>query len=101
VRAIADDARALEAVHAGHVDIEEEKRRLVLLDHRLDVAAILHLVHDIELGPKARKPRTQLGAKQRLIVGDDGGHAAHAGTSMEATTPRGSRSSITRRADGP
>ncbi len=101
MRAAGDGARRLQAIHARHVDIEEEERRPVRLDHGIDVPAVLHLAHDVELGPQPREARTQLRAQQRLVVGDDGVDAAHAGTSMQARTPWGSRSSITSRAEPP
>ena len=103
--AVADGARRLEAIHAGHVDVEEEKLRLVLVQDLVDVPAVFHLVDDLELRPHAGKPRAKLRAKQRFVVSDDGSDRAHAplptGTSIDATTPWGGRSSITSLADTP
>jgi len=102
VGAAADGARGLQAVHAGHVDVEEEEVRGVLVDHAVHVAAVGHLVADLELGPEAREPRAQHRAQQRLIVRDDCRNPhVYAGTSIEATTPRGTFSSRTRVAREP
>src|SRR5258708_3964556 len=119
----ADRARRLQAIDTRHVDVEEEELRAVVLEDLQHVAAVLHLAHDRELGPETREARAQLRAQQRLIVGNDGADAttvpyvrgyavggvracpthaaAPAGTSIEATTPWGARSSITRRAETP
>jgi hypothetical protein len=92
------------------VDIEEEERRRVVVEHAGHVAAVLHLVDDRELGPQALEARAQLSAQQRLVVGDHRAHAPgrlrgrerrHRGTSMKATTPWGAFSSKTRRAEAP
>jgi DNA-binding LytR/AlgR family response regulator len=98
---LAQTVKRLEAVHARHVDVEEEERRLVLRDDGLDVASVFHLAHHVELRPQPREARAKLRAQERLVVGDDRRDAAHAGTSIEATTPCGARSSITRRAEPP
>jgi hypothetical protein len=71
----------------------------VLLDHGIDVAAVFHLVADLELRPEAREPRAEHRAQQRFVVGNYRG--CQAGTSIEATTPLGAFSSRTRFARPP
>ncbi len=69
--------RNLDAGHAGHLDVEEQNVRRVLLKGAQRLDAVPGLCADDEIGPELREGFPKLGAQHRLILGDDRLQWAH------------------------
>jgi hypothetical protein len=73
VRPARQRARRLDAVHRGHVDVEEDDVRLEALRERDGLAAVGGLADDHELRPDVLEAADDLLAHQALVVGDERG----------------------------
>ena len=72
-RQLGDRPGGLDAVHAGHADVEEDQVGMVGLDQLDRLGAVLRFADDLEFGPHLAEAGAELLAQQPLVVGDHGG----------------------------
>ena len=76
VRAAPDVLRGFDARLARHLHVEKADVRPMRFEQIDGFAAVARLRDDLELGPGAGEQAHQRLAQQRLVVGDERGHAA-------------------------
>jgi hypothetical protein len=70
---VGEVARDLQAVHAGHADVEQDEVRLLVADHGQRLGAVAGLARNL-VAREFREQAAQAFARERLVVDDDHPH---------------------------
>ena len=88
----ARNLRDVQSRHSGHLDVEEQNVRIVLLERPDRLEAVAGFRDDRKLRPEPAEHVPELVAEKRLVLSNNGFRISHRCSSADSAGPRTARS---------